>query len=244
MAHIWRRLLVAKEEEKYPILKTEIAALYKYAMSEIDAKHYEEGAKALMIAVHLYYQVIVENPGHPNRNADMRAALDMLKEKIVLDVFILRKKFDAVEGAALEESEETESTQFFVEMATEELQQTYEKYKKNFTFPSRGTAKIWDQIAGLEEVKEWFLNSLAAPLIYKKGMNHMDECNGVLLYGPPGTGKSMIARSLASKIDLPFIEIQGSELMSKWHGESEQNIKKFFAMAACFSPCIVFIGKC
>lgn len=96
----------------------------------------------------------------------------------------------------------------------------------------------------MEEVKEWLLNVLAGPLQYTRAMNHLDTCNGVLLYGPPGTGKSMLARSLASKINIPFIEITGSHLNSKWHGESEANIRKFFAMAAEFAPCIVFIGKC
>jgi SpoVK/Ycf46/Vps4 family AAA+-type ATPase len=103
---------------------------------------------------------------------------------------------------------------------------------------------MWDEIVGLEDVKDWLLNQLAAPLEYTRAMNHLDVCNGVLLYGPPGTGKSMLARSLASKINIPFIEVLGSQLLSKWHGESETNIRQFFEMAAELAPCIVFIGKC
>jgi SpoVK/Ycf46/Vps4 family AAA+-type ATPase len=111
-----------------------------------------------------------------------------------------------------------------------------------FSFPGEA-AKRWDQIVGLDDVKDWLLNHLACPLQYKRAISDLDVCNGVLFYGPPGTGKSMLSRALASKINIPFIEVLGSNLMSKWHGESENNIRLFFGMAAELAPCIVFIGE-
>jgi len=51
------------------------------------------------------------------------------------------------------------------------------------------------------------------------------------LYGPPGTGKSAFARWLADTLQVPLLVKQGSELMSKWLGESEKNIAAAFAQA-------------
>jgi transitional endoplasmic reticulum ATPase len=54
---------------------------------------------------------------------------------------------------------------------------------------------------------------------------------GILLYGPPGTGKTMLARALANEIGAKFREIRTPEILDKWLGGSERNIKKIFAEA-------------
>jgi len=241
MSHIWRKLL-KKPNSSYKTMKKEIKYLHNYHLAELKDDNYEEAATALLIAVQLFYYLIMCHPKHPKRLKLMRSALDMLEEKMILDGYIMLKRY---------QEEEDEPPSFDkpalkpieVKMPDKELQETYQNFKHLITFPTDTSAELWNDIVGLEDVKQWFLNALAGPITFKNGMNYLDVCNGVLLYGPPGTGKSMIARSLASKIKITFIEVQGSHLMSKWHGESEQNIRKFFAMAAFFSPCIVFIGK-
>ena len=69
------------------------------------------------------------------------------------------------------------------------------------------------------------------------------HAKGVLLYGPPGTGKTMIARAIAQKMDVCYLELKSGELMSKWLGESEANIRKFYALVNYLLPCIVFIDE-
>ncbi|KAH9130073.1 hypothetical protein LEN26_008877 [Aphanomyces euteiches] len=66
---------------------------------------------------------------------------------------------------------------------------------------------------------------------------------GVLLYGPPGTGKTMIARAIAQAANASVFTINGPELLSKFVGESEANVRAIFAAAAAQHPSIVFIDE-
>ena len=66
---------------------------------------------------------------------------------------------------------------------------------------------------------------------------------GVLLYGPPGTGKTMLAKATAGEIDATFFRISPADVLSKWVGEAEQNIKKLFDAAAGEKRAIIFIDE-
>jgi SpoVK/Ycf46/Vps4 family AAA+-type ATPase len=60
------------------------------------------------------------------------------------------------------------------------------------------------------------------------------------LEGPAGTGKSAWARHLARVIGMPVIEKRASDLMSKWLGESEQNIARAFSEARADGAMLIF----
>ena len=66
---------------------------------------------------------------------------------------------------------------------------------------------------------------------------------GVLMYGPPGTGKTMLAKATAGEIDATFFRISPADVLSKWVGEAEQNIKKLFDAAAAEPRSIIFIDE-
>jgi transitional endoplasmic reticulum ATPase len=66
---------------------------------------------------------------------------------------------------------------------------------------------------------------------------------GVLLYGPPGTGKTMLAKATAGEIDATFFRISPADVLSKWVGEAEQNIKKLFDAAQAEPRSIIFIDE-
>ncbi|OQR94990.1 ATPase AFG2 protein [Achlya hypogyna] len=66
---------------------------------------------------------------------------------------------------------------------------------------------------------------------------------GVLLFGPPGTGKTMIARAVAAAASAKVFTINGPELVSKFVGESEANVRAVFRAAAAQSPALVFIDE-
>jgi transitional endoplasmic reticulum ATPase len=51
---------------------------------------------------------------------------------------------------------------------------------------------------------------------------------GILMFGPPGTGKTMLSRALSNEIGADFREIRTPEILDKWLGGSERNIKQIF----------------
>ena len=65
----------------------------------------------------------------------------------------------------------------------------------------------------------------------------------VLLAGPPGTGKTLLAKAVANEAGANFYTINGPELMSKYVGETEENLRKIFEEAEENSPSIIFIDE-
>ena len=66
---------------------------------------------------------------------------------------------------------------------------------------------------------------------------------GVLLHGPPGTGKTLLAKAVANESGARFYSIAGPEIMSKWYGQSEENLRKIFDDAEKNAPSIIFIDE-
>jgi transitional endoplasmic reticulum ATPase len=100
-------------------------------------------------------------------------------------------------------------------------------------------------VAGLEDVKQDIRLKMIYPfqhpeLAEKFGVR---PGGGVLLYGPPGTGKTMLAKATAGEIDASFFRISPADVLSKWVGEAEQNIKKLFDAAAAEPRSIIFIDE-
>ncbi|MCD6383524.1 MAG: CDC48 family AAA ATPase, partial [Thermoplasmata archaeon] len=66
---------------------------------------------------------------------------------------------------------------------------------------------------------------------------------GVLLYGPPGTGKTLIAKAVANETNANFFSLSGPEIMSKYYGQSEENLREIFKQAQESAPSIIFIDE-
>ena len=66
---------------------------------------------------------------------------------------------------------------------------------------------------------------------------------GLLLAGPPGTGKTTVAKVLAAQAKSSFYPVSGADVMSKWVGESEGNIRRLFERARENRPSIIFIDE-
>ena len=103
----------------------------------------------------------------------------------------------------------------------------------------------FDDLAGLEDVKEEIRLKMIYPFQHPEQAERykIRRGGGILLYGPPGTGKTLMARAVAGEIDAAFFTVKPSEIMSKWVGDSEQNIQRLFAAARSHERSIVFIDE-
>lgn len=103
----------------------------------------------------------------------------------------------------------------------------------------------WDDVGGLESLKEELIEAVEWPLKHKDAFEYVDISppKGILLHGPPGTGKTLIAKALAKMTESNFISIKGPELLSKWVGESEKGVREIFRKARQASPCIIFFDE-
>lgn len=111
------------------------------------------------------------------------------------------------------------------------------------------SAKIPDvrfsDIAGLEEVKRAITTKMINPLKFpdKYAAYGKKTGGGVLLYGPPGTGKTMVAKAIACEVGAKFYAVKGSDVVSKWVGDSEKNINLLFDTARADDLAIIFIDE-
>ncbi|AFS83726.1 CDC48 family AAA ATPase [Candidatus Nitrosopumilus sediminis] len=103
----------------------------------------------------------------------------------------------------------------------------------------------WDDVGGLDELKEELKEAVEWPIKYKDAYDFVDveSPKGILLHGPPGTGKTLIAKALAKMTESNFISIKGPELLSKWVGESEKGVREIFRKARQAAPCIIFLDE-
>ena len=115
---------------------------------------------------------------------------------------------------------------------------------KEWTLPEKPKLRF-DDIAGLEDVKEQFRLKMILPFTHREKAKKykVKTGGGILLYGPPGTGKTMIAKAVAGELDATFFAIAPSEILNKWVGESEKNIRKLFDAARACEKAVVFIDE-
>ncbi len=103
----------------------------------------------------------------------------------------------------------------------------------------------WDDIGGLDEVKQELREAVEWPLKNPKVFEEMGirPPKGILLFGPPGTGKTLLAKAAATESGANFIAVRGPEILSKWVGESEKAVRKIFERARQVAPAIVFFDE-
>jgi SpoVK/Ycf46/Vps4 family AAA+-type ATPase len=102
----------------------------------------------------------------------------------------------------------------------------------------------WSDIGGLEEPKREILETIQLPIthpeLFAAGVKRRA---GILLYGPPGCGKTLLAKAVATELNMNFLSVKGPELINQYVGESEKNIRLLFHRARENSPCIVFFDE-
>jgi len=112
-------------------------------------------------------------------------------------------------------------------------------------FEKTGGGITYEDIGGLQNeiqrVREMVELPMKHPQIFKK--LGIEPPQGVLLHGPPGTGKTLLAKAVANETSASFFSIAGPEIISKYYGESEQQLREIFEDAKDESPSIIFIDE-
>jgi transitional endoplasmic reticulum ATPase len=100
-------------------------------------------------------------------------------------------------------------------------------------------------IAGLDDVKDEIALKMLYPFQHPELAQRygISVGGGMLLFGPPGTGKTMFARAIACELDATMFVISPAQLMSKWVGEAEQNVKKLFDAAKSEQKSVIFMDE-
>ncbi|ETO27934.1 hypothetical protein RFI_09199 [Reticulomyxa filosa] len=112
-------------------------------------------------------------------------------------------------------------------------------------------------IGGLQEVFQVLKESVVLPLQYPelfmsgdKGGIQMKCVKGILLHGPPGTGKTLLMKNLMQycqsqfrSTPISFFSRRGPDLLSKYHGETERNLRSLFQRAKQCAPSVIFFDE-
>jgi len=103
----------------------------------------------------------------------------------------------------------------------------------------------YEDIGGLDDELEQVREMIELPMRHPELFQQLgiEPPKGVLLHGPPGTGKTLMAQAVANEIDAYFTDISGPEIMSKYYGESEEQLREVFDEATENAPAVVFIDE-
>lgn len=112
---------------------------------------------------------------------------------------------------------------------------------KDKTIPS----VTYDQIGALGTAIQKVREMIELPMKHPELFDRLgvEAPKGVLLHGPPGTGKTLLAKAVASETEANFYSISGPEIMSKFYGESEKQLRERFQEAEENAPSIIFIDE-
>lgn len=103
----------------------------------------------------------------------------------------------------------------------------------------------WSDVGGLHEAKKEILETIQLPTkfphLFKTG--GMQRKMGILLFGPPGCGKTLLAKAVATEMNMNFLSVKGPELINQYVGESEKNVRDIFQRARDNAPCVLFFDE-
>jgi transitional endoplasmic reticulum ATPase len=109
----------------------------------------------------------------------------------------------------------------------------------------RAAGRGFDQIAGMDDLKELLYHDVILPLQEKElyAQYRLSIPNGLLLYGPPGCGKTFIAEKFAEEVGFTFFSIKPSDIASTYIHGTQEKIKELFDKAREHAPSLIFIDE-
>lgn len=110
--------------------------------------------------------------------------------------------------------------------------------------PSDAPITNWGDVVGCEEAMDALRQAVLLPLRFPQLFRGVRRpCRKILLYGPPGTGKTLLAHATAGELGVPLLTFSSADLLSKWVGESEKQVREIFSRAMALRSCVVFFDE-
>jgi transitional endoplasmic reticulum ATPase len=193
----------------------------------------------------------IDLPDAEARRAIFAAELDDRPAARAIDLDELVRRTEGMTPAAIAKIVDTAALEVFREAA-----QTGEQLELDGEHLLRAVERYGGQ--DRPTVEHWTWDSLILPDAIKAQLQQIqgviedpesarrfgvEPPTGLLLAGPPGTGKTTVAKVLAAQARCSFYPISGADVISKWVGESERNIRQLFERARENRPSIVFIDE-
>ncbi|HYG97088.1 MAG TPA: AAA family ATPase [Solirubrobacterales bacterium] len=196
-------------------------------------------------------QIRIDLPDAKAREAIFRAELDDRPAAANIELAELVRRTEGMTPAAIEKVVDTAALEVFRE-ATES--------GRELELDSDHLLRAIERYGGQDRplVEHWTWDSLILDPAIKAQLQQLQAViedpesavrfgveppTGLLLAGPPGTGKTSVAKVLAAQANCSFYPISGADVISKWVGESERNIRQLFERARANRPSIIFIDE-
>ena len=137
----------------------------------------------------------------------------------------------------------TEVQQKWIQKANAEAISTIQKTEQVEKKEEKSKKISFKDVGGLDKVIDVLKKSIVYPIKFPFAYKNVNVNRGILLHGKPGTGKTLVAEALANESNAHFIKISGTELETKWVGETEEKWRNLFSEAREKQPSIIFIDE-
>ena len=179
----------------------------------------------------------------------MRAARDWGKANGVMprvDIKSIEKLVDNLGGLPLSDVERLARQAIFGDGAINDddikplLAAKYQLLNRSGTLSFEADTAHFAEVGGMKNLRRWILQRKAA---FDGSAPELDPPKGVLLLGVQGCGKSLAARAAAGVLGVPLVRLDFGALFSKWHGESEKNLRESLTSAQALAPCVLWMDE-
>jgi len=189
----------------------------------------------------------------PNKNERHAIVMQMAREWAQgtggmprVDVKVVEKVVDNLAGLPLHDVERLTRQAIFNDGALTDddlgplLAAKYQLLNRGGTLSFEPDTARFAEVGGLKNLRRWILQRKAA---FDGSAPDLDAPKGVLLLGVQGCGKSLAARAAAGVLGVPLVRLDFGALYSKWHGESEKNLRESLSSAEALAPCVLWLDE-